>query len=71
MEVTVTELKRHLKKYLDIAVSERVYITRRGSVIAVLSGPYEDREETMKSLFGIIPADMTLEESRAERLSRI
>ncbi len=71
MEVSVTELKRHLKKYLDLSQEEKVYITRKGKTVAVLSGVHEDRVETMKSLFGIIPADITLEESRAERLSRI
>ncbi|MCD8287182.1 MAG: type II toxin-antitoxin system Phd/YefM family antitoxin [Clostridia bacterium] len=69
MEVTVTELKRHLGKYLDMAQRERVYITRKGKTVAVLSSLREERMETIKSLFGCIPADITLEEARKERLS--
>ena len=33
--------------------------------------PYQDRVDVAKSLFGIIPDEMTLEEAREERLGRI
>ncbi len=71
MEVNVTELKRNLKKYLDLSQSERVYITRNGKVFTVLCSMKEERVKTMESLFGCIPADITMEESGDERLSRI
>ncbi|MCD8308187.1 MAG: hypothetical protein LUD51_08200 [Clostridia bacterium] len=48
-----------------------MYVTRRGEVVAVLSAPHEERVKIIESLFGCIPADITLEESREERLSRI
>lgn len=32
--------------------------------------PHEDMEDTAKSLFGIIPKDADIKESRAERLSK-
>lgn len=70
-EPTISELKRHLKKYLDLLERESVYVTRRGEVVAVLSAPHEERVKIIESLFGCIPADITLEESREERLSRI
>ena len=37
-------------------------------MIAKLTNPYQDRVETAKSLFGILPKDADLEEARAERL---
>lgn len=71
MSITATELKRNLGKYLLLAETEDIYITRNGKTIAKLSNPYQDRVDTAKSLFGILPSDVTLEESRKERLSKI
>lgn len=71
MSITATELKTNLGKYLILAETEDIYITRNGKVVAKLTNPYQDRVEMAKSLFGIIPADITLEEAREERLSKV
>ncbi len=71
MSITATELKSNLGKYLLLAATEDIYITRNGKTVAKLSSPYQDRVETAKSLFGILPSDVTLEEAREERLDRI
>ena len=71
MSITATELKGNLGKYLMLAETEDIYITRNGKVIAKLSNPNQDRVEIAKSLFGILPSDMTLEEAKEERLDRI
>ena len=42
-----------------------------GKVVAKLSNPHQDRVDIAKSLFGILPADVTLEEAKEERLNRI
>lgn len=54
-----------------LAKTEDIYITRNGKVVAKLSNPYQDRVDVAKSLFGILPADVTLEEAREERLNTI
>ena len=71
MSVTATELKLNLGKYLLLAETEDIFITKNGKIIAKLSNPYQDRVNIAKSLFGILPADITLEESHKERLSQI
>ncbi len=71
MSITATELKSNLGRYLLLAATEDIYITRNGKTVAKLSSPYQDRVETAKSLFGILPSDVTLEEAREERLDRI
>lgn len=71
MSITATELKMNLGKYLLMAETEDIYITRNGKIIAKLSNPNQDRVDMAKSLFGIIPADITLEEARKERLNQI
>ncbi|MGS0765516.1 type II toxin-antitoxin system Phd/YefM family antitoxin [Syntrophomonas curvata] len=71
MSITATELKANLGKYLTLAASEDVYITRNGKVVARLTSPFQDKLNTVDSLFGSIPATMTLEEARDERLSKI
>lgn len=69
MSITATELKENLGKYLQLAANEDIFITRNGKVIAKLGAPYPDRVEIAHSLAGIIPADITLEEARNERVS--
>lgn len=71
MSITATELKQNLSKYLLLAEQEDVFITRNGKVVAKLTNPYQDRVDMAKSLFGILPKDMTLEQARKERLERV
>lgn len=71
MSITATELKSNLGKYLLLAATEDIFITRNGKIVAKLSNPYQDRVDIAKSLFGILPADMTLEEAKEERLNSI
>ena len=71
MSITATELKQNLGKYLMLAATEDVFITRNGKIVAKLSNPYQDRVDVAKSLFGIIPSDITVEEARDERLNKI
>ena len=71
MSVTATELKNNLGKYLQLASKEDIYITRNGKVVARLSNPYQYRVDIANSLFGILSADKTLEESEEERLNQI
>ena len=67
MSITATELKSNLGKYLILAATEDVYITRNGKVVAKLTNPFQRRMDTVNELYGSLPDDITLEEARAER----
>lgn len=71
MSITATELKLNLSKYLLLAEKEDIFITRNGKTIAKLTSPYQNRVEAAKSLFGVIPDNITLDEARNERISKI
>lgn len=71
MSITATELKQNLGRYLMIAATEDVFITKNGKVVAKLSNPNQDRVNMAKSLFGVLPQDITLEESKNERIDTI
>ena len=71
MSITSTELKLNLGKYLKLAEHEDIFITRNGKIVAKLSNPNADRVEMAKSLLGVFPADITLEEARAERADKL
>lgn len=71
MSITATELKMNLGKYLLLAATEDIFITRNGKTIAKLVSPYHDKMSTVESLFGSVPADMTLEEAKKERLDQV
>ena len=68
MSITAAELELNLGKYLMLAETEDIFITQNGKVIAKLSNPNADRVEMARSLLGIIPADITLEEARSEKV---
>ena len=71
MSITATELKANLSKYLSLAATEDVFITQYGKVVAKLTNPFQDRVDIAKSLFGILPQTMTLEESRNDKVSEL
>ena len=71
MSITATELKANLGKYLLMAATEDVYVTRNGRTVAKLTSPSQNKLDTVNSLLGSIPAGMTLEESNEERLNRV
>ena len=71
MLITATELKNNLGKYLLLAATEDIFITRNGKVVAKLSNPNQDRVEMTKSLFGILSDNITLEEAKRERLDNV
>lgn len=68
MSITATELKQNLGKYLLLSASEDIYITKNGKVVAKLTNPNQNRVETAKSLFGILPETASLEDAKEERL---
>ena len=71
MSITATELKLNLGKYLLLAATQDIYITRNGKTVAKLVSPYQDRVDTVDTLFGSVPDTMTLEEAREERLNSL
>ena len=71
MSITASELKMNLGKYLLLSATEDIFITKNGKVIAKLTNPFQDRVDLVESLVGIIPADISLEEAREERLAKI
>lgn len=69
--ITATELKKNLGKYLSLAETEDIYITRNGKLVAKLTNPNLDRVAMAKSLFGVLSPDLTLEEAREKHLKQI
>ena len=64
-------MKLNLSKYLLLSATEDIYITKNGKVISKLTNPFQERVDIAKSLFGVLPADISLEEARDERLDQI
>ena len=71
MLITASEFKLNLGKYLLLASEQDIYITQYGKIIAKLTSPFQERVDIAKSLFGVIPSEKTLEESKKERLRAI
>ena len=70
MLVTATEFKNNIGRYLSIVTDEDILITKNGKNIARLTKTTQDKSELAKSLFGIIPPDVSLKQAKEERLAR-
>ena len=71
MIVTASEFRTNVGKYLQLAGTHDIYITKNGKNIARLTGAVPNRMEALDSLVGIVPeAAITDGDAKAERLSR-
>lgn len=66
MSVTATRLKNNYGQYLLLSATEDIFITKNEKVMTKLTNPCQDRVQTAKSLFGILPKDANLEESKKD-----
>lgn len=71
MSITATELKKNLSKYLMLSITQDIFITKNGKVISKLTNPFQNRVDIAKSLIGIIPDNISLEEARRERIENL
>jgi len=69
IQITATDLKTNLGKYLAIAGREDVHITKNGADIAVLTAP-KVKKSWVDDITGIIPdlGDIDYKALKAERL---
>ena len=72
MIVTATEFKTNLGKYLEMAASQDIFITKNGKNIARLTSPAVNKLALLEDLVGSVPQEKAIDENtiREERLSR-
>lgn len=71
MVVTATEFKTNFGKYLDLLLSEDIYITRNGKTVAKMVNPNVRAVDTLSGLLaGKLPEDFDAKALREERLDR-
>ena len=80
MEVTLTELKENLGKYVIKSQEEDILITKNGKIVSRLTEPFtvrkekmrkKEKEEILKKLVGSAKGEyMSLDEIRAERIMK-
>ena len=68
MQISVSELKTNAGKYVAMAQSQDIFITKNGKLIARLTTAKPSKVDAAKALFGILPSNVDLDESREERL---
>lgn len=71
MFINATEFKNNLGKYLLLAETTDIFITRNGKIVVKLINPNQDQVKTAESLFGILPDNKTIVKAKKERLSKI
>ncbi len=67
-QISVSELKANAGKYVAMAQSQDIFITKNGKLIARLTTAKPDKVAAAKALFGILPSDVNIDEVREDRL---
>ena len=71
MQITATEFKLNLGKYLNLVLTEDIWITRNGKLIAKMVNPNVSSVDAISGILaGKVPADADRHSLREERLSR-
>ena len=71
MIITATELKANIGKYLQLAETQDIIVTKNNKPIAKLTGVRKNKLDILNSLVGIIEDDgYTLEDARRDRLAK-
>ncbi len=68
--ITMTDLKKDLKKYTSIARQEDVVITKNGKPFVKLINASLDKQKLVDELAGCIRLDRSYEELMKERYSK-
>lgn len=72
LQITTSELKANIARYITIVEKEDILITRNGKTVAKLIAQKPDKVEMTKSLFGILKgADIDEKALRDERRSNL
>lgn len=72
MQITATEFKVNMGKYLSMASRHDIYITKNGRRIAKLTNPSPDRVAMLDSLVGIAKDEsLSLDDLKKERLGNV
>ena len=79
MQVALSDLKVNVGKYVDLAETEDIIITKYGKPAAKMirydKEPWylkkiPEKVTSVEQLFGTLPSDIDLDDIRAERLSK-
>ncbi|MFW6306731.1 MAG: type II toxin-antitoxin system Phd/YefM family antitoxin [Bacillota bacterium] len=71
LQITSTEFKRNLGKYLSMVGKEDLIITRNGTPIAQVTIPKDKEVSMVSQITGIIPDDgYSIEDAKRERLTK-
>jgi prevent-host-death family protein len=71
LQITATDLKANLGKYLSLAQKEEIVITKSGKSVVMLSAIKQDKVKAIESLFGVVQwngEDNDIKQTKAERL---
>ena len=71
MQVTATEFKLNLGKYLDLVLTEDIWVTKNGKTVAKLINPNVSSVDSISGvLAGKVSPELDRHALREERLSR-
>jgi len=68
MQISLSNLKTNAGKYITMADTMDIFITRNGKPVAKLTSVKQDKKSSLEKIIGAIPSDMDYDKIREERL---
>jgi len=68
MQISLSSLKTNAGKYITLADTMDIFITRNGRPVAKIISVKQDKKAALKKIVGAIPSDMDYDKIREERL---
>ena len=68
MQISLSELKTHPGKYIELLNQQDVIITKNGKRVAKLTPFKPDKKAAAKALLGALPNDLDYDALRKERI---
>ena len=70
MQITASQLKNNIGKYIGMVGEGDIVITKNGRQVAVLTSCSNSKIQAIHALRGVIPGGIDLTAARSERLGR-
>ena len=67
MNVSLSDLKVNVGKYVKMAEENDIYITRNGKRVAKLTSAESDKKASLEALIGLLPNGIDIDQARTER----
>ena len=70
-QVSITELRNHIKKYSELVREQDFEVVNRGEVVFVVKSPKSNKEDAFNALMGAVKSDIAYEDILEKKVAEL